>query len=385
MAESDIPHIEQTDLHHASFIGDVHHPEAVGFPPKGVPISTFSWTDEFLQAMRAASIAAEFGEPSDPEVAEFDLVDNIAVLTNYPGERFWTIYRPNPDDLPRPIRWDLHVTPDMTLADIQRRLSDQWPDLVGGVPDWELILVSPTVGSSTTIRNDAEVFLIKADLDFEEENEDEIVLIESQLWLIADTWMQGELLPYVIRRQMAPRDLIEVLQWTDLCDRTLCPVWANGEPRRPDMNMNVGHGAYIIVYAVQEADRIQEITGDLTNFAGQFHLLLPPVTPEEVPQHFLPALARTMIPLTGISMNKLQTNVERCQITLTEWYRWLFRDTGMKYIRRSPIALFHASDPPGDNVVFMRLAVTFPLNVPVLYADFRTMPWFLKTIGTLFS
>jgi hypothetical protein len=56
-------------------------------PPETVPVMKLSWTEEFLQQMRAIATAAEF---ADPGIEEMDTVDNIAILTNHPGDRHCT-------------------------------------------------------------------------------------------------------------------------------------------------------------------------------------------------------------------------------------------------------------------------------------------------------
>ena len=95
--------------------------------------------------MRVLATAAQFAEP---EIADTDMVDNIAVLSNYPGDRSWRFYRPDPQALQRPMRMDLRVTTEMSLSDIQRRIEAFWPDLVGGAPDWELVETAASTGRS---------------------------------------------------------------------------------------------------------------------------------------------------------------------------------------------------------------------------------------------
>ena len=67
-----------------------------GSSPVVILVQKFSWTEEFLQHMRALSTAAQF---ADPEVAATDTVDNIIILVNHPGDRLWPIFRPGPQDL----------------------------------------------------------------------------------------------------------------------------------------------------------------------------------------------------------------------------------------------------------------------------------------------
>ena len=113
--------------------------------PEIVPVVKFSWTEEFLQQMRAIATATEF---ADPGIEEMDTVDNIAILVNHPGDRHWRFYRPDPHGFGRIRSMDLQVTTQMPLSDVQRRIEEHWPDLVGGLPGWELIDASPTIGSS---------------------------------------------------------------------------------------------------------------------------------------------------------------------------------------------------------------------------------------------
>lgn len=80
--------------------------------------------------------AADFAEPA---IQEMGTVDNIAILTNHPGDRHWHFYRPDPHGFGRLRSMDLEVTTQMTLSDVQRRIEEHQPDLVGGLPCWELI------------------------------------------------------------------------------------------------------------------------------------------------------------------------------------------------------------------------------------------------------
>ena len=98
--------------------------------PEIVPVVKFSWTEEFLQQMRAIATATEF---ADPGIEEMDTVDNIAILVNHPGDRHWRFYRPDPHGFGRIRSMDLQVTTQMPLSDVQRRIEEHWPDLVGGV------------------------------------------------------------------------------------------------------------------------------------------------------------------------------------------------------------------------------------------------------------
>ena len=50
-------------------------PEFVGSSPAVIPFQKLSWTEEFLQHMRALSTAAEF---ADPDIAATDTVDKIS-------------------------------------------------------------------------------------------------------------------------------------------------------------------------------------------------------------------------------------------------------------------------------------------------------------------
>ena len=46
-----------------------------------------------------------------------------------------------------------------------------------------------------------------------------------------------------------------------------------------------------------------------------------------------------MEPLLGLSLPKVQINVQNFQIALTDAYRYLFWHSGLKYIMRSMLAL----------------------------------------------
>ena len=73
--------------------GFLHKVVIEGSSPPYVPVLKFSWTDEFLRRMRALATAAQFAE-AEPQ--EMDVVDNIAILASYPGDRHWRLYRPDP-------------------------------------------------------------------------------------------------------------------------------------------------------------------------------------------------------------------------------------------------------------------------------------------------
>ena len=120
----------------------------------------------------------------------------------------------------------------------------------------------------------------------------------------------------------------------------LCPATGNGIIRRPYETLNVGHGAYLVLHCAQEATQISAVTGDLTVFEGQYMAILPlPVLPE-LPEEPSRAVMNHMGPLLGYTWQKVQKQ-------LTDAYRYLLWHSGLRYVRRSPIALFHPSSPPG--------------------------------------
>ena len=334
--------------------------------PEIVPVVKFSWTEEFLQQMRAIATAAEF---ADPGIEEMDTVDNIAILVNHPGDRHWRFYRPDPHGFGRVRSMDLQVTMQMTLSDVQRRIEEHWPDLVGGVPGWELIDASPTVGSSFQVWEEMEIFLIKADVDHRADEGELIVLVETQTWLITDAWIAPDLQPMVIERQWQPHDLVQRVGWTEDCERVLCPVTCNGLVRRPEDHLNVGHGAYLIVHLAPEASRIQTVTANLASTEGHFMTLLPRPDPRDLPADAFRRVMHHMGPLLGLSLPKVQINVQNFQIALTDAYRYLFWHSGLKYIMRPMLALFHASDPPGRTLTFTRFRVDWPLNIPFIFSE----------------
>ena len=334
--------------------------------PEAVPVMKLSWTEEFLQQMRAIATATEF---ADPAIAEMDTVDNIAILTNFPGDRHWRFYRPDPHGLGRIRFMDLQVTTQMTLSDVQRRIEEHWPDLVGGIPGWELIEASPTVGSSFQILEEMEIFLIKAAADYHAEEGELVVLVETQTWLITDAWIAPDLQPMVIERQWRPGDLVQRIGWSEECERVLCPVTCNALSRRPYEQFNVGHGAYLIVHLAPEANLIHLVTADLTSTEGHFMTLLPRPDPRDLPLDPVRRVMQHMGPLLGLSLPKVQINVNNFQLALTDAYRYLFWHSGLKYIMRSMLALFHASDPPGRSLTFTRFRVTWPLNVPLIFSE----------------
>ena len=339
-------------------------PEFVGSSPAVIPFQKLSWTEEFLQHMRALSTAAEF---ADPDIAATDTVDNIIILASHPGDRLWRIFRPDPQDLRRPLFLDLHVTTQMTLSDIQTRIQHTWPDLIGGAPNWELIEVAHATYLSLQVHDESEVFLIKAEADYHVDGE-WVVLVETQQWLITDAWLAPLLHPMIIHRTWHPNDLVSAVGWAEECERVLCPITANGMVRRPYDTLNVGHGAYLVVHCAQEATQIMEVTGDLTTFEGQYMAILPLPVLQELPDEPSHAIMGHMGPLLGYTWQKVRSNVKYFQRALTDAYRYLFWHSGLRYVRRSPIALFYPSAQPGIQVTFFRLAVEFPLNIPVIYS-----------------
>jgi len=57
--------------------------------------------------MMAIATAADFAEQA---IQEMDTVDNIAILTNHPGDRHWRFYRLDPHGFGRLRSMDLEVT-----------------------------------------------------------------------------------------------------------------------------------------------------------------------------------------------------------------------------------------------------------------------------------
>ena len=244
-----------------------------------------------------------------------------------------------------------------------------WPDLVGGIPGWELIDASPTIGSSFLVWEEMEIFLIKADADHRADEGELVVLVETQTWLITDAWIAPDLQPMVIERQWQPHDLLQRVGWTDECERVLCPVTCNGLVRRPYERLNVGHGAYLIVHLAPEAGLIQSVTANLASTESHFMTLLPRPDPRELPAESFRRVMQHMGPLLGLSLPKVQINVQNFQIALTDAYRYLFWHSGLKYIMRPVLALFHASEPPGRALTFTRFKVEWPLNVPIIFSE----------------
>ena len=253
------------------------------------------------------------------------------------------------------------------MSDIQLRIQQNRPDLIGGVTNWELIEVAHAAYLSLQVHDESEVFLIKADADYNIDGE-LVVLVETQQWLITDAWLAPLLHPMVIHRTWHPNDVVSAVGWEEECERVLCPITANGIVRRPDETLNVGHGAYLVVHCAQEATQISAVTGDLITFEGQYMAVLPFPALPELPAEPSHAVMNHMGPLLGYTWQKVRSNVKYFQRALTDAYRYLFLHSGLRYIRRSPIALFHSSAPPGLPVTFFRLAVEFPLNVPVVYS-----------------
>eukprot|EP00435_Cladocopium_sp_Y103_P015447 s3975_g3.t2 len=326
-----------------------------------------SWTLEFLQYMNAAATANQFGDP-DAEVAveAADDYDHVMVLTNYPGQRNWRFYRPDPQRTLRPSFLDVQATPDLALAEIQRRVLLHWPDLLGATA-WALVEVSPTVSYATHLPDDMEAFVLRADVDCGPT--ERVVLLESQTWRIANDWYSSHLYALVISQSQDPMILPALIDWHDHCSRVLCPVWANGRTIRPTERLQEGDGSYVIIFFTSEVYLISTVTAHLTDFPGQFRISLDLTETTELPIEFLRRVYVHMGPSTGIPFDTVGFHVINFQLAFTDWYRWLYCYSGMRNIRRHMVALFHPSQPPGDPTTFMRLAVPQPFDVPRFYAD----------------
>ena len=163
-------------------------------------------------------------------------------------------------------------------------------------------------------------FWVKAEADYNPDMEF-VVLVETQQWLIMDSWLAPLLHPMILDRTWHPNDLISAVGWEEDCDRVLCPITANGIVRRPYEMLNVGHGAYVVVHCAQEAAMISAVTGDLITFEGQCMAVLPfPVLPElpDEPSH---TVMSRMGPLLGYSWQKVRSNIKYFQRALTDAYR----------------------------------------------------------------
>eukprot|EP00435_Cladocopium_sp_Y103_P066093 s191_g28.t1 len=326
-----------------------------------------SWTPEFLRYMNAVATANQFDAQNDDIVEDtMDDYGHVMVLTNHPGQRNWRLFRPDPQRTNRPSFLDIHATPDMALAEIQRRVLLCWPDLLGAAA-WELVEISPLLDQSSQLPEDMEAFMLRADLDCQAD--EVVVMIESQTWRIAEGGYSTLLFPMVISNAQDPMLLPGLIGWQDHCSRVLCPVWVNGQTRRPTERIQDGDGSFIIISHAAEVDLISTITGHLTDFPGQFRMVLAHTETAELPVEFYRRVYTTMFPRIGHSFETVGFYVVNFQLALTDWYRWLYCYSGMRNIRRPMVALFHPSQPPGTPTIFMRLAVPQPVNVPSLYAD----------------
>eukprot|EP00435_Cladocopium_sp_Y103_P024396 s1392_g6.t1 len=330
-------------------------------------VTQFSWTQEFLRYMNAVATAAQTEIQADEvNIAAQDDYEHVMILTNHPGQRSWRIYRPDPQNTNRPSFLDIQATPDMALAEIQRRVLMQWPDLLMAT-EWELVEVSPTISQTSHLPEDMEAFLVRADVDCDAD--EMVVLIEPQIWRIADASFSSVLCPSVISRTQDPMMVPNLLGWQDHCGRVLCPVWVNGQTRRPTEQIHDGDGTYIIVFHTDEVRLLSSVTAHLTDFPGQFQTVLAHTEMAELPSAFYSRVYARMHPMTGMDFDMVGFHVIQFQLAFTDWYRWLFCYSGMRNIRRETIALFHPTQPPGTPAVFMRLQVGHPLDVPCLYAD----------------
>eukprot|EP00435_Cladocopium_sp_Y103_P075839 s140_g66.t1 len=333
-------------------------------PWKNEPWSKWSWTPEFLRYMEALAVSTQTEAVDN---AAMDTFDNVMILLDHPGQRSWRIYRPDPFQQVRPIFLDLQVVADVSLAEIQRRIVMHWPDLPNGQLGWTLVEVAPSSSTSLLVPEDFEIFLIRADVDCGPD--ERVVLVETQFWRLADFSMTPHLRPMVIPCGHDPKRFPQLVGWQDLCSRVLCPVWANGDTRRPLERLDIGHGSFVIVSATDDVDRIDSITGDLVNFPEQFRTVIVRADPVEIPADFAQQVAVAMALDDLAEQQAVRWHAITYQLALTDWYRWLYRNSGMRYIRRNPLALFHPTLPPGQPLVFLRFGVTLPLNVPELYAD----------------
>ena len=328
-------------------------------------VQTMSFTDEFLEAIRLRSQAL-----NDPPVEVDVPVDRhrLDQLTEFPGNRYFRIYRANPFRVQRTSQVDFQVSEEDTVADILSHLHAAWPDLQGDT-EWEIQTVTHHVHKSIRIPPDRDVFQILVPDDLQFPYPVVVALVESQVWYIESKGFTAELEPTVIPVSLQAASLPNMLHGPT-CRDTLCPVRVNGQTLLPTGMFQVAHGAYVTIAWLPEIHLIHTITGDMTQihfdqFGNQRHASL-----DEVPPQFPYDLAREMGTRFQTPGEKVIPSAAGIQLVLTDWYRWMYHRTGMRYLHHGRRSFVSIQRFPWYEVQFedLNVNVVWPIQIPQFYA-----------------
>eukprot|EP00435_Cladocopium_sp_Y103_P028919 s1865_g7.t1 len=309
-------------------LGDECHAQFPGYLHGGsrrLPVQ-HSFTDEFLHFLRERTQAQEAANQlaaedlADQDQVLDDAVDvdwnsphDLSVLEGQGGDRLFQFYRPNPNQLQRPLSLRFHALPASSIADIQQALIRTWPDL--GQPDigWRAVEVHETVEYSIQIETDLKVYLLHVSVDTQGGLVP--VLQEYQTWSLQDKWYDSIIVPVVLPALIRGKTLMHERQEGHACHYKPCFAAKNGQILQVGEEYDLHSADYVIVMALNSVEGIVSAIGYWTDFMGQ----------EAIHTDAFPRLTGVTMALgTDIPLIKGRINARILQVALSTTYRTLY-------------------------------------------------------------
>ena len=336
-------------------------------------MTSFSFTDSFLRAVRLLAATADEPPPPDEPTSpqedhdsdaymDIDIdFDNLDALTAFPGDQHWWLFRPDPRNLGRRESLDLWVTAATSMLEIETQIVRVWPDLQPGNPNWRIIYANNLAFDSlmTPISSDSSAFIVKATMD-EPPNpiQHSVILLSLRTWIPhLGHAASSSLRAFVVDMQTTVHEIFDSIDFHQRCDGAPCPFEINGQVLTAwhhDLPIRLFDGDFLLFHATTHLAELFPITADQT---GQG---IPAL--DELPPEFQNSVVRQMP--DRAEADELVLLACRAQQAFTSWARDIFDLTQMRVLHTTALAVFTLE---ADQLVFMRFVAPLPLDVYQLY------------------